>query len=248
VIKALKGIRGFIIGFMCCAILSATVAYAQDSSQIEVYYNDLKYMFDGVQKKPIVNQGFIHSGTTYVPLRFISEALGKEVSWDGDNNTIWVGKKPGKMILLSGMDYARVDGAAQNDYLTFDKWNAKDDNKHTYGSELIIAGKTFSHGLGIYLGEHSNGWGSVDYNLKGDYKQIYGYLGIDDYYKNSNAEGIIRIYGDGKEIYTSPSLKGGDEPIRIDVNITSVLKLRIKFESNKKEDLDIVFTEAHLVQ
>jgi hypothetical protein len=247
-IKVLKNLKGFMIGFMCCAILSATVAYAQDSSQIEIYYNDLKYMFDGVQKKPVVNQGFIHNGTTYVPLRFITEALGKEVSWDGDHDTIWIGKKQGETALLSGMDYARVDGAARNEYLTFDKWNAKDDHKHTYGSELKIAGNVYSHGMGIYLGAHSMGWGSVDYNLKGNYKQIYGYLGIDDYYKNSNAQGIVHIYGDGKELYTSPSLRGGDEPLRIDVDISNVLKLRIKFESNTKEDLDIVFSEAHLVQ
>jgi hypothetical protein len=248
VIKALKGSRGFITGFMCCAILTASVAYAQDSSQIEVYFNDLKYMIDGVQKKPIVNQGFIHSGTTYVPLRFISEALGKEVSWEGETNTIWVGTKQGRSVLLSGMDYARVDGAAQNNYLTFDKWNGKDDTKHAYGSELKVAGSSYSHGLGIYLSKLADGWGSVDYNLKGNYKQIYGYIGADDYFRNSSAVGIVRIYGDGKEIYTSPSIKGGDEPLRINVNLAGNLKLRIKFESNKKDDLDLVFTEAHLVQ
>jgi hypothetical protein len=247
-IRALKRSKGFMMGFMCCAILTTTVAYAQDSTQIEVYFNNLKYMIDGVQKKPIVNQGFIHSGTTYVPLRFISEALGKEVSWDGATDTIWVGKMTGKSVLLSGMDFARVDGAAENDYLTFDKWNGKDDTKHRFGSEFTIAGSTYTHGLGIYLGGFSDGWGSVDYNLKGNYKQIYGFLGVDDYDRNSDAVGVVRIYGDGKEIYTSPSLKGGDEPLRIDVNLTGVLKLRIKFESNKKEDLDLVFTEAHLVQ
>jgi len=247
-ISVLKRSKGFIMGFMCCAILTTTVAYAQDSTQIEVYFNDLKYMIDGVQKKPIVNQGFIHSGTTYVPLRFISEALGKEVSWDGETNTIWVGKKLGKTLLLSAMDYARVDGAAKNDYLTFDKWNGKDETKHRYGSEFTISGISYSHGLGIYLGEFSDGWGSVDYNLQGNYKQIYGYLGVDDFYRNSDAAGIVRIYGDGKEIYTSPTLKGGDEPLRIDVSLAGVLKLRIKFESNKKDDLDLVFTEAHLVQ
>jgi hypothetical protein len=247
-IKALKRSKGFIMGFMCCAILTTTIANAQDTTQIEVYYNNLKYMIDGVQKKPIVNQGFIHSGTTYVPLRFISEALGKEVSWDGETDTIWIGKKLGNSALLSAMDYARVDGAAQNDYLTFDKWNGKDEIKHRFGTGFTIAGSSYSHGLGIYLGEFSDGWGSVDYNLKTNYSQIYGYLGVDDFYRNSDAEGIIRIYGDGKEIYTSPTLKGGDEPLRVDVNLVGVLKLRIKFESNKKADLDLVFTEAHLVQ
>jgi hypothetical protein len=248
VIKHIKGLKGFVIGFMCCAFLSATVVYASDSTQIEVYFNDLKYRIDGVSKKPLVNEGFIHNGTAYVPLRFISEALGKEVSWDGENNTIWIGKKEGRLTELSAMDYARIDGVAQHDYLAFDKWNGVDDDHHPYGSEFTIAGASYSRGLGIYIGEQSEGWGSIDYNIKGNYKRITGTIGIDDYYRNSNAEGIIRIYGDGKEIYTSPNLKGGDVPLRIDVNISGVLKLRIKFESNKKDYLDIVFAEAQLVQ
>jgi hypothetical protein len=247
VIKQMSGLKGFMIGFMCCALFSATAVYAADSSQIQVYFHDLKYRIDGVSKKPLVNRGFIYNGTAYVPLRFISEALGKEVSWDGDNDTIWIGKKEGSLIELSAMDYARIDGAAQHDYLVFDKWNGVAGD-HPYGSGFTIAGFSYSHGLGIYIGEQSEGWGSIDYNIKGNYKRIMGTIGIDDYYRNSNAEGIVHIYGDGKEIYTSPNLKGGDVPLRIDVNTAGVLKLRIKFESNKKDDLDIVFAEAQLVQ
>ncbi len=49
--------------------------------------------FNGVKKVPL---GFIYEGTTYVPLRYLSEALGKEVIWDGPNRTIYIGSLPPK--------------------------------------------------------------------------------------------------------------------------------------------------------
>jgi len=33
---------------------------------------------------------FIYSGRTYVPLRFVSEALGKEVRWDDQNRVVYI--------------------------------------------------------------------------------------------------------------------------------------------------------------
>lgn len=35
-----------------------------------------------------------YEGTTYLPLRYIGEKLGKEVGWDQTSKSVWVGKKP----------------------------------------------------------------------------------------------------------------------------------------------------------
>ncbi|SDC42855.1 foldase protein PrsA [Paenibacillus sp. UNCCL117] len=86
--------KGLVLGLSLGAMLTGTAAYAS-GTQIEVYFRELKYMFDGIEKKPSAEQGagFIHNGTTYVPLRFVSEALGKEVGFDEETSTIWVGKR-----------------------------------------------------------------------------------------------------------------------------------------------------------
>ena len=89
-------VKGLVLGLSIGIMLTGSVAYASgNGTQIEVYFKNLKYMFDGTEKNPTSEQGqgFIYNGTTYVPLRFVSEALGKEVQWDGDTDTVWVGKK-----------------------------------------------------------------------------------------------------------------------------------------------------------
>jgi hypothetical protein len=43
--------------------------------------------------KPTEGSGFIYDGVTYVPLRFLSEALGKKVEWDDATSTIWMGDR-----------------------------------------------------------------------------------------------------------------------------------------------------------
>ncbi|CAG7648699.1 peptidylprolyl isomerase [Paenibacillus allorhizosphaerae] len=92
-------VKGLVLGLSLGVMMTGSIAFAS-GTQIEVYFQNLKYMFDGVEKKPTEEQGagFIYNGTTYVPLRFVSEALGKEVGYDADTETIWVGKKPNAIV------------------------------------------------------------------------------------------------------------------------------------------------------
>ena len=86
-------VKGLIVGLTIGSVLSGTAAFAA-GNQIEVAFRQLTYMFDGVEKAPTEGKGFIYEGTTYVPLRFMSESLGKKVAWDEATSTIWVGNNP----------------------------------------------------------------------------------------------------------------------------------------------------------
>jgi foldase protein PrsA len=85
-------VKGLIIGLSLGSLIAGSAAYAS-ATQIEVVFKNIKYMFDGVEKKSTQGQGFVYNNTTYVPLRFVGEALGKKVQWDEKNQTIWFGDK-----------------------------------------------------------------------------------------------------------------------------------------------------------
>lgn len=90
-------VKGLIVGLTIGSVLSGTVAFAA-GNQIEVAFRNLTYMFDGVEKTPTEGKGFIYEGTTYVPLRFMSDALGKKVEFDDATSTIWVGNNPNQVV------------------------------------------------------------------------------------------------------------------------------------------------------
>jgi hypothetical protein len=84
------------VGFVCGALFFSGLSYAaNDPIGIDVYFRKLQYYFDGEVKQPPTDlQGFIYKNTTYVPLRFLTESLGKPVSWDDATSSIFVGDKP----------------------------------------------------------------------------------------------------------------------------------------------------------
>ncbi|MEF3313841.1 stalk domain-containing protein [Paenibacillus sp. GYB004] len=184
-------VKGFIAGAAVMSLFSGSVAFAATSTQIEVYFKNLKYMVDGIEKKPSEGQGFIYEGTTYVPLRFIGESLSKDVNWDGETETIWVGKRDGDFKYLTDVEYARVDGSAKEN-LYFNEW------KYPVGLKFSVAGKKYNNGVGIILDytiRSEDNKGSIDYNLNGEYTTLSGLIGIDDFTKNSDNMGTVIIKG-----------------------------------------------------
>ncbi|SFL31402.1 foldase protein PrsA [Paenibacillus sp. 1_12] len=139
-------VKGLVLGLSLGVMLTGSIAYAS-GTQIEVYFKNIKYMFDGHGKSPTAEQGesFIYNGTTYVPLRFVSEALGKEVQYDGDTETIWVGKKVDLNAIVATYQGGEVTSGALETYLTFQRLlnpeNAKydkDEGYRTYNLKRLI--------------------------------------------------------------------------------------------------------------
>lgn len=80
------------------AILAIT-AFAATSKTAELWYNNIKIALNGSEIVPTDANGnivepFIIDGTTYLPVRGISSALGLDVGWNADTNTVTL-DKPG---------------------------------------------------------------------------------------------------------------------------------------------------------
>lgn len=93
-------------------------------------------------------------------------------------------------------------------------------NKSVDGKPLAIAGKTFEHGFGT----HANGTLRLD--LKGAASRFTALVGVDDERQNSQRASVeFIILGDGKTLWTSGVIKGGEAAKAVDVNLTGVKKL-----------------------
>jgi len=80
---------------LCCVMALVSVAYAAGTytKTITAYYDNIKLSINGTIVTPKDVKGnvvdpFTNSGTTYLPVRAVSEALGKKVDWDAKTKTV----------------------------------------------------------------------------------------------------------------------------------------------------------------
>ena len=82
---------GALIGCMLVGGMPVAMA-AVEQINLPVSFNDIKIMIDG-KKLDTENEPFISAGVTYLPVRAVAEAVGKNVSWDGETNTVYIDEK-----------------------------------------------------------------------------------------------------------------------------------------------------------
>ena len=92
-------LKGYVLGAISVAVLGSTVFAAPVQKTITAAYNDIKIYVDGALVQPKDASGktvepFISGGTTYLPVRAVGEAFNKEVKWDGDTNSVFIGTLP----------------------------------------------------------------------------------------------------------------------------------------------------------
>ena len=96
--KSSKNVRRLLAVLAVGAMLVGTAAASSTVTKkmIEVNYMGIKLVVDEVEVTPKDASGnvvepFTSSGTTYLPVRAVANALGKEVTWDGDTRTVYIG-------------------------------------------------------------------------------------------------------------------------------------------------------------
>ena len=98
--------KGFIAGIIASTVVAGAIvgANAQEIyKNVAIAYNNIKICLDGTYIEPKDANGnkvepFILDGTTYLPVRAVASAFGKEVDWDGNTNTVYLGAKPGNNV------------------------------------------------------------------------------------------------------------------------------------------------------
>nr|WP_145405047.1 NPCBM/NEW2 domain-containing protein [Paenibacillus xylanexedens] len=236
-------VKGLVVGVLLGSLLTGATAFAGTNTKISVVMENVKMVFNGVHKS--TTQSIVYNGNLYVPAKTAAETMGQTFNYDGKNKTASFGAKAGTFKYLDEVPYARIDGRVDSVY--FKNW------KNPSGLKFTIANEKYLHGIGSILDAYyisKDELVSIDYNLNGGYKRLTGFIGVDDYTRNSTNTGSIIIKGDGQELFRKDEMKGGDLAESINIDVTGVLKLQILFEaaSDKGEQIDIVLGEAKLIK
>jgi len=92
-------LKGFVVGVVLTSLVVGAIPTMAEkiTKSAELLYNNIKVVIDGKQADLKDAQGntvepFIIDGTTYLPVRAVSNALNKAVSWDGATQTVYLGE------------------------------------------------------------------------------------------------------------------------------------------------------------
>ncbi|MBN2440969.1 MAG: NPCBM/NEW2 domain-containing protein [Spirochaetales bacterium] len=88
------------------------------------------------------------------------------------------------------------------------------------GKRLAIAGIFYDKGLGTHAESE------IVYALNKKFSRFKAFIGIDD---ETSASGsvVFRVFADGKELFTSRIIKGGEKPEEIDLDIKNRVELKL---------------------
>lgn len=138
-----KNFLSYVAGFLTAAALFGfcvpTLA-ASIQKQITATYKDIKLYVDGKEVVPKdaggnVVEPFVSNGTTYLPVRAVGEAFGKEVTWDGTTNSVYIGEKPASETTNHRTSFS----LANLKYSVDSSWGYKDDtNGRTHYTKTNI--------------------------------------------------------------------------------------------------------------
>lgn len=196
-------LAGCVIGAMVTSVVPA-VGY-DGVRTIQAVFKNIKICVDGVEMTPRDTAGkevepFIYNGTTYLPVRAVGEAVGKEVTYDSATNTVYLGKSGVKSYL--GQQVTAYQGNA---------------DEGTYS----MGGQSYVNSVRFYW-SNSN----VFYNLNGLYTVMSGMYGMEDG-TDEDSESTISFYGDGRLLNTI-TIRGGELPKQFAVNVSGVAQLKIE--------------------
>ncbi len=212
-----KRLQGLIAGLLIGAILTSGMVFAKQATEtISIIYDNIKILIDGKEYQPVDAKGnevepFIYNGTTYLPVRAVANAFNKAVYWDDEKKSVYLGKMNGKLeeptVRLEDMiSIAEKPLAAE----------ILNDN---YGNR-------YKHAV-----SNREGFDTLQYLVNAKYSFFKGTLYVPEGESNDKSV-FIRIFADGKNIYTSPTMTKISAPVDINVDISGYNDIVIEFSDS----------------
>lgn len=212
-------------------ILSTVVIASSRIANIKVVYDNIKIVVDGKE----VNFGldsegkkiepFIYNGTTYLPVRAVGEAIGKDVSWDQSSKTVFLGSA------AVNNNFTQVNTEEKDLVNTL---NAFNETRRVY---VYKSGKN----KGIELQLYDNTETNINYNLEGKYTNISCLVGVEE----ASKKGTLKFIGDGRTLAEYP-IESDKMADNVNVDVTGVKNLMIQLHSDEPTFITIKLVDLKI--
>lgn len=251
-----KRLQGLVIGLIIGTLLTSGIVFGEQfTKNAELFFNNIKIYIDGAEIVPKDANGnkvepFTMNGTTYLPVRAISNAFGKDVEWDGTTQSVYIGKKDKIKpdAYLHNLDYNDYKESDNRSNLTIVKNGIITD----YDNKIYTNGLLFNIN---YWGEIENEEDTkvlISYPLNSQYLVLNGNIVIPKKYttsiesedKCSNAQTNVYIYGDNKLLYKAIGVTQSKAFNFNNLDVSGVNQLTIKIAP--KSHTDIALTDLAL--
>jgi alpha-galactosidase len=100
-------------------------------------------------------------------------------------------------------------------------WGSPRGNRSVDRHPIMLGGQKFEHGFGT----HANGRFLID--LDGGSTRFTATVGVDDEVPRGMGSIVFEVYGDKRKLWDSGTLKGGDAPKQLDVDVSGVKRLAL---------------------
>lgn len=201
---------------ICLALVASfcTGVYAAESMQpISAYLNrGITVLFNG-QKQTMKDASgntvypISYNGTTYVPIRAVSNMLGIPVEWDAAQNAVILGTNP------AGTDFIESIKPYSSSNVNYCK--ASD------GQSISLGGITFNSYIRLEGGGLLSDSTYANYNLGGKYTEL-------TFQAYCSADRTIVFKGDNDTVIKTIKIKGNALPATYTVDVTNVQQFCIE--------------------
>lgn len=209
-----KSIRGFVAGFLVCGLISTTITFGANGIMKKIFYG-INVIVDGKEMSFANDERpFSMDGRTFLPIRTLSDILGKQVEWDTNTSTIYIGET--KLNQKTKLADIEVMNSAQ----TY-KWTSNNtdnfSNKYTHGYR--------------FSSSNSSKDAHVEVVLNGKYKKLSAIVTPAFSDEIQTALHFYSLSDEGtKKLYETVSVSRLTQPFQIEVDLTGVNVLRIDWD------------------
>ncbi len=257
-----KRLQGLLTGLLIGAILTSGMVFAKQISETaELFYNNIKIYIDGGEIVPKDANGntvepFTMNGTTYLPVRAISNAFGKDVEWDGATQSVYIGKrdqtKPDNY--LDRIQYSDYKEKYVSSWMSVINGNINDYNEKIYTNGLLFCSNYDATIGGVTdYDDKDDALIEVAYPLNSYYSSLKGKIVLPKSYelttgskdKCYTSATDVWFYGDNRLLYKATGVTNS-MPFNIDINIKGVNQLAIKIKTTSTGGHCIALTDLAL--